>query len=84
MFEPVLSEKSGQERRICIQINYFIFLLFSYVLLLWVLVLFVGFQFMQFDQKLLETFPVVSENLIKSQNVTVPVIRRQLMRCYKK
>lgn len=61
-----------------------IFILFSYVLLLWVLVLFVGFQFMQFDQKLLETFPVVSENLIKSQNVTVPVIRRQLMRCYKK
>lgn len=84
MFEPVLGEKSGQERRICIQIHYFIFLLFFYVLLLWVLVLFVGFQFMQFDQKLLETFPVVSENLIKSQNVTVPVIRRQLMRCYKK
>lgn len=36
-----------------------------------------------FDKKLFEIIPLVSENLIKSQNVSIPVVRGNLMRCYK-
>lgn len=65
--------------------NYSIFLSSVFLLLYYLAVRCIGdFSLYNLtDPKICETFPIVSETLVVSQNATIPVVRRNLMHWYK-